>query len=184
MTEPATKAERRENIEALPSISWRRWVTGEFRSLRKWIKVHNKLDYRALRVRIKEMDRRLEQLNGAHEKEKENRASFVLVGTYNSDLTGTRAFQQRSDERFTKLELAQSSNPTAGLQQRLERAEERIGKIENQNAGNAGQEGRISEISNRVDTTTRFMWILMGAYFFLIFAMMVFGIIWGVMRGR
>jgi len=99
-----------EELDTRPVVDWKTFTLSKVDALREFLEnrialekesVANRfrLNYRALKVQVKELDRRLEHLNGAQKKAEDDRIQFVQKDSIEPRLKG-------AEERVTKLELA------------------------------------------------------------------------------
>jgi len=100
---------RQEEYNTGGVVDWKTFTLSKVESLREFVEnqialekqtVHTRfrLNYRALKVQIKELDRRLDHLNGAQAKAEQDRVQFVQKDSIEPRLQGAEA-------RINKLEL-------------------------------------------------------------------------------
>lgn len=82
-----------EDNTKLPVVDWktftltaiqalREWAEIQFKGLREWVELHFELQDRATKLSIREVERRLDELNHAHAKAELDRSQFLPKPTF------------------------------------------------------------------------------------------------------
>lgn len=63
-------------------VDWKSWTSDKLTALREWVELHFELQDRAVKLSIREVERRLDELNHAHAKAELDRSQFLPKPTF------------------------------------------------------------------------------------------------------